>query len=902
MGVVYAAYDAELERKIALKLIRPETAGAEGSRARARLLREAQAMARLSHPNVIAVYDVGAVGDQVFVAMELVEGESLGHWLTTEARAQSEILEVFQGAGLGLAAAHRAGLVHRDFKPENVLLGKDGRVRVADFGLAGARSGGGTSAEPAAGRGLLAAPLTRTGTQLGTPRYMAPEQHQGKAADPRTDQFSFCVSLYEALYGEPPFSGETTEELAREVARGRVRAAPAESHVPPWLRRLLLRGLSADPAARFPSMEDLLSVLARDPRRIWRRRFAVAGGVAGVAAAIVASLHSGEDRSLLCSGAAAKLAGIWDAGTKQAVQAAFLATGKRFARDAWRGTERMLDAYGHSWVAMHTEACEATRVRGEQSEAILDLRMQCLEQRRKEVRALVDLLTRADGEVVDRAMVAASALTDLGSCRDLARLGARFPPPAPGKRAKVEEIRTTLARLKAYQDAGKIREAITEATSSEASARRLGYLPIQAEFLRRLGEVQRASGKNQEAERTLYDAVLAAQAAGHDQEEVRGWAELAWLAGVVQANPLRARRFARHARAVLKRVGGHAELESKLESTFGGLLVEESRYQEALPHFRHVVEIERAEHGPNHLHPARALTNLGIVLRAATSFRESLAVLQEALRVLEGLQGPDHRFVGYARDALGVALLLTGRYQEALGEFRKAVPIHESGLGGEHPEVALALINVARALMAQRKPQKALSATEGAVRILEKAGPRHPYVVWVLAHHARALRLLGRTEEARACLSRALRVGRKVLPAKDADLGLAELELGELLLEQHRHAEALRHYATAVAILRNDAALLVDALLGEGEARLAIGLPRQAAASLERALSVWSSPDADPAKLVRIRFALARALWGAGDRRRAVVLCHEARSALAKWAPPGDPELKRIDAWLRDRK
>src|SRR4051794_3934114 len=223
MGVVYAAYDPELDRKVALKLLRPDRAGAAGEAA-FRVPREAHAVTPLSDPHVVAVYDAGTFGDQVFVAMELMEGRTLRQWLGEGKRGWREIVDVFVAAGRGLAAAHAAGLVHRDFKPDNVLLGTDGRVKVADFGLArpvGVVEKEGSPSSPGSGSGgLLASPLTEWGQVMGTPAYMAPEQLRGGAADARSDQFSFCVALWEALYGRKPFAGQGLRELLDAERRG----------------------------------------------------------------------------------------------------------------------------------------------------------------------------------------------------------------------------------------------------------------------------------------------------------------------------------------------------------------------------------------------------------------------------------------------------------------------------------------------------------------------------------------------------------------------------------------------------------------------------------------------------------------------------------------------------------
>jgi predicted Ser/Thr protein kinase len=269
MGVVYRAVDRDLGRSVAVKLLhRPDSALTD------RLVREARSMAQVNHPNVVAVYDVGVDGGTTYIAMELVTGASLRAWQQAR-RAIPELLEAYLAAGRGLAAAHAAGIVHRDFKPDNVLVGDDGRVRVTDFGLAAARpSDGDASPRP----GDLE--LTTSGVVLGTPAYMAPEQFTGGNIDPRTDQFNFCVALYEALYGARPFRGKTFEELGDNVCEGKVLPPPADTQVSRALRAIVLRGLSARPGDRYPTMDHLLVELARDRARPWRRASGVAAALA----------------------------------------------------------------------------------------------------------------------------------------------------------------------------------------------------------------------------------------------------------------------------------------------------------------------------------------------------------------------------------------------------------------------------------------------------------------------------------------------------------------------------------------------------------------------------------------------------------------------------------------------
>ena len=269
MGVVFAARDEQLDRKIAIKLLLPGL-----TKGRERLLREARALARLTHPNVVTVHDVGTLGDRVYVAMEFVEGATLTQWLEKKP-SWPEILQVFLQAADGLAAAHDAGIVHRDFKPDNVLVGSDGRVRVLDFGLA---KGGEPSRDSAMDREALDAGalldernLTRTGAMMGTPAYMAPEQFLGGDIDARTDQFAFCVALYEGLHGARPFTGSSVGELARAVTEGAILSPPTKAAIPPALGQALARGLSTQREQRFPTMHALRSELARATREPGRR-------------------------------------------------------------------------------------------------------------------------------------------------------------------------------------------------------------------------------------------------------------------------------------------------------------------------------------------------------------------------------------------------------------------------------------------------------------------------------------------------------------------------------------------------------------------------------------------------------------------------------------------------------
>lgn len=317
MGVVFRARDPDLDRDVAIKVLRagdgtgPDSPAADDSAPRQRrLLREAQAMARLRHDNLVTVYDVGTMGRLVFIAMEYVHGQTLRQWLAAAPRTWRDIVRLFVAAGRGLSAAHQAGVVHRDFKPDNVLVGDDGHVQVVDFGLAGPigdddgdapEVADATATAPAPGApesrggpttaGGFSERLTHTGAVLGTPAYMAPEQHQGRTASAHTDQFSYAVALYEALYRRRPFGGDTYAQIMASVLSGAPEPPPPRSDVPAAIGGVLMRALSLDPAGRFPSIDDLVAQLERVSHRGRRQRRILALGAVAMVLGAGGSLY-----------------------------------------------------------------------------------------------------------------------------------------------------------------------------------------------------------------------------------------------------------------------------------------------------------------------------------------------------------------------------------------------------------------------------------------------------------------------------------------------------------------------------------------------------------------------------------------------------------------------------------
>jgi eukaryotic-like serine/threonine-protein kinase len=874
MGVVYAAFDPELDRKVALKILHPDRARkGGGGLGQARLLREAKALARLSHPNVIQVYDAGTVGDQVFVAMELAEGETLDAWLRRERRPWRPVLALFQAAGRGLAAAHAAGLLHRDFKPSNILLAADGRVRVLDFGIARLLS----EEEPElpaevahAERGVrLTTQLTRAGVILGTPRYMAPEMLTAQRVDHRADQFAFCVALHEALYGIAPYAGETPLDLLAQITAGALREMPPGARVPAWIRRILLRGLAPDPEQRYPSMDELLSDLAKDRSTLFRRRAGAAAVLAVVAAGGLAFYGIERRQDRLCSGAEEKLAGIWDAGRKVAVRKAFLASGRSYAGDAWRGVERTLDAYTGAWSAMRTGACEATHLRGEQSPELLDLRMGCLDRRLREVRSLTDLFAAGDAAVVERAVQASQSLSGLADCADVAALTAPVRLPAdPAARQAIERISGQIARARTLWTTGRYADGLPVAAAAVTAAARSGYAPVQAEALRMRSHLEESAGRSESAEASLFAALEAAGKGHHDALAARAWTDLVWMVGYRQRRFEEGRRWARLAEASLERLGGPAEnpeIDADLKS------------------------------------------NLGSVLDLGGDHEGGLALLRQSLALYEKVLGPDHPSVGRTLNRIGNAYWEMKRYDQALAPYQRALEHARRTLGPRHPTVAVRLGNIALIFETQGRYEESF-ATQLEALSIEKAalGPDHPRLAITHGNLSGLLLTLERPQEALFHAQRALAIDRANPDTNTADLGASLTTVADALFNLERYREALSYNRQARALLLPELGpnhpWSAEAETTHGLILYATGQPAEAVAPLRRAIAGFEAGETSGAPIASARFALAKAIWDSdGNRTQAIALAREARDGYARATPLRAKKLAEVQAWLAER-
>ncbi len=705
-GVVYRARDPDLDRDVALKLLHYRG----GSGDEDQLLREARAMAKLAHPNLVPVYEVGRWEGSIFVAMELVAGGTLRTWLA-EPRSRAEILQRCLEIGRGISAAHAAGLVHRDLKPENILVGEDGRARVSDFGL------------------------------VGTPAYMAPEQLAGYGADAWTDQFAYCVVVTEALTGTRPFAG---------IERG---APVRPAGMPRRIWRVLARGLARAPAERYPEMSVLLAALA--PR---------SGGVgialalalaAGAAGAVAVALHAGPPPTPCSTNALA----TWDPVQREIMRVGFAATPARFAPAA-----SALDRYAEAWSVAHRGACEATH-RGDASQALLDRRMSCLGDRANDLGAVVGVLAR--GRAIDHA---AQAIGALAAPRECDAPDALVDPVAPALRGRADALRAQLESDRALVRLALTTDAIAPLTELIAQAERWSLPRLRAEAFLVRGLARMTARADREAISDLEEAAYAAEA--NKLDRLAALASSALIASSVDAGDFaNARRWVRSATAAVDRLGpaaggaktelaartawlelkngdaAHAEADARAAVSNGckgevatiatcahldvlaTVLAVENKLAEALELYRENLTLITAQYGPDHPTTARAIERVASTLDKLGRSAEALPLFDHALELL----GPtDSAVRALVLGNSATALMNLAQLPEAEARIRAALAIQERLLGPDHVEVATALVNLSNVM--DRRGHESLPLRHRALAIFEaRLGPDHPLVAKTLS-------------------------------------------------------------------------------------------------------------------------------------------------------------------------
>ncbi|MCA9719805.1 MAG: serine/threonine protein kinase, partial [Myxococcales bacterium] len=787
----YAAYDPELDRRIAIKLV-------AGSGDGARMTREAKALARLAHPNIVAIHDVGTHGDRVWIAMELVDGETLAAWARGTTRTIAAALRVLVDGARGVAAAHAAGLVHRDLKPENVMIDRAGRVRVMDFGLAHGRSpehAHKDMQETSRGadgpeRRAVATRLTADGAVQGTPAYMAPEQWRGLEVGAAADQFSWCVMAWELLYGERPHRGETVLELADAVVAGRRAPPPRGRGVPAWLRRTLERGLQVDPTRRWPSMDDLLVALRRGRARA-RARWLVLG-LAALALLVggVASVrrHARSRAIEACLDTGVEIDAVWNDAARS-----------RLADDR---VAPWFDLQASAWRRARGVACLESDVHRRWDDALRERSLWCLEDRRLAIASLIDELTEADARVAQRAVAAAAALPPIEPCVDVDRLR-RQPAGAPDDRDAVPVVRAALARADALRLAGKYDDGLARARDALDDARTLEWPPLVTVAALLVARLQADTGDYAGAEATAIEVYF-------DAAKLGAW-ELAAEAATLLTHFVGNRRgdlsggvlWARDADVAIGLAGDRLGLReanrvNSLANVYGAARrYEEARalHEEALAHRRRVL-------GPDHPDVAWALNNLAIDHASLGDLVRARALHEEALQLRRRVLGPTHPDVANSLFNLATVHRGADEIDEAQALHEEALAIRERALGGDHPDVAqsrnsLALLHAHRGDLAdaQRLHERVLAVRE---RVL---GEDHPDVAQTLTNLGIVYSAQGAYADAAALHERALAIRERVLDPVHADIAASLVNIGSTLSARGSVDEALEYYQRAHAIL-----------------------------------------------------------------------------------------------------
>jgi eukaryotic-like serine/threonine-protein kinase len=673
MGVVYAAHDPELDRDVAIKLIRPEL-GAGSEKMERRLVRESRAMAQLAHPNVLAVHDVGRYEGQVFIAMELARGGTLTDWLAGAPRDWRDVVARFGLAGRGLHAAHETGLVHRDFKPDNVLLTADGGVRVADFGLVGSGADELAAVAPAAHADDSQAPaanLTRTGARLGTPLYMAPEQHDGQRVGPAADQFSFAVALYSALYGEHPFlagPGDTYADLVSAIKSGSVRPTSAGSAVPPGVRDIVVRALRVDPHERWPSMGALVDAL---DRQVASRAPVAEPGDPEVRAR-VAALQGRLDHARVLA-ETGKYGEALPLAREVSEEAARLGVAPLLAEAMYRQGSIETDSGDHR--AGERTLTEAAVAAARARDDVLASRIWS---------DLLVVVGHREGRSAEAQLLRPMAEAALARCGDDPPVQARFLNNlgiVMSDHGRYAEARDSFARAAALYE----RTFGPEDFQLGNTHNNLGCT------LMRLGAYDDARTHHERA-RAIWQRTL------HDD---------------------------------------HPQVAFSLNN-LGELALEQGNCDEAAALHERALAIRERTLRPDHPFIALSLHNLGCCRLRQGRAEEARQLCERALELRLSALGGDHPDVAESLNGLGAALVALGRADEARPHHERALAITEKALGPEHVRVAACASRLGEMFSALGLHDLAHAQHERALAIVERTfGPAHPHVARCLAALAR---------------------------------------------------------------------------------------------------------------------------------------------------------------------
>ncbi|MFV8751830.1 protein kinase domain-containing protein [Nannocystaceae bacterium ST9] len=840
MGVVYDAWDTTLERRVALKLLRWHR-----KRSAERLVREARALARLDHPNVVKIWAAGVHRGSLYIAMERVEGQNLREWLKVP-RTWNQVLPVMIAAGRGLAAAHEARVVHRDFKPENVLVGWDGRARVVDFGIARISPDHpdhlGSSAEitsdgESSGLSSLSGfdlstsgDLTEKGSLIGTVRYMSPEQHEREAADERSDQYGFCLTLFEAVYGAHPFPARSQAELAIKVAE-RDLSFPSELPVPPpprWLRKLIVQGLAPDPRDRHASMSELVGELERYPaRRRARRRMLAVGALVAAAVSVGLILPDGRASEQLCIDVAHEAEARIGSEAREPIAGRYAGVRADWATPMAAHVERELATWMGAWVEARTEVCELRH--GHRDETQLDQRReQCLAAQLDEVAALTEVLGAAEADTLMNAPRMLLALPDPRRCNS------DDPPEAVvvGSEAG-ESLHQQLIRLRWLAWAGgdvqargkaeSLVAAVRELSSSEPEVERAHAL-LLADALIVLAVLESGEGRRAPAERSLREASRIADRHDADQLRARALVDLGWLLATTPGRADEGSELLADAAALIERVGIDAPTQAIARQAEGEALLalgEPARARAVLEGL--VAELEpKAELDP--LGYATAIDALARVGLVELDYADAHEQANRAITAIEGHLGPAHPLLASPLNNAGLALTGLGRTDEARASYERSLALRRAQLqGSSDPGTTRLLVegltNLANLESAAGLPEAVEHYQEALAKVdLDQTATLANLHYNLGVHH----QLAGHYELAHDEYREALRLALPIFADRSHEIAGARLGVGSCLVELGRFAEASEPLERALATWPE----VLVGTLDEAELRLALARVR----------------------------------------------------------------------------
>lgn len=864
MGVVYAAYDPQLDRKIALKLHKFANSNRQ-SKLQERLLREAKVLACLNHPNIVTVHDVGWARDSLFIAMNFVDGGTIGDHCRRGDLSWRQVLSLFLQAARGLQAAHEKGIVHRDVKPDNLLISKEGQVMVSDFGIA---RQAGSSSKPLSTLTARSSTLTQAGSRLGTPAYMAPEQHQGRIADARADQFSFAVTLYEALCGERPFRGKGSEELLGAIRQGPARFSTRE--LPSGLYRLLAKGLSFEPEDRYADMAEFAGALDALRSRSRRKVFAIGLGAAAIVGAFATFFIFSNDRPpSFCEQEAVQAAGMFSPETEEAIAQHF-ATTVPYGSEIFEKVRPLLHEYREDLSELYSATCKSAGDKGHSRAEIQAQRLPCLYQRRQDLRLFTEDLRQAEPGLIEKSYQSALYLNPVSECQR-----SQVTADEHGLSPELLAIRTTIAELGSLLRTGEIEKAEARLPQLASALASLPAGRLALELSLRMAQIESRAGRIEEASAHFHQAAGQAMALGDTLKLAETWSYLVDLLSTKEKRPDEGLQLAQWALEAMDAADAPPAMKAQLFSSRGHAHLAAGDFEKADADYQRALALHESEHGRSHYLVARALSNRAGALGALGRHQEVEPLLAEALDIYRLRLGTKHPEYAILLEEQALTASALGNYDHAINLMHEVLSIRRKSLGAKHIDVGKALTNLGFILRKKGDYSGAITATKESIDIKKTVlGAQHPDVATSIANLGNILGSQGDFEGALSLHQEALEIARQALGEAHPQTALAYYSLAVA----HNF---LQHPKLALENLqRAEESYQSRFPNGHPQLRALLSMKAKVFSNLDRpeeALPIYHSlivsfppEQKDLLELASLHFELGQTEWTLGQRRSAV--------------------------------